>query len=146
MTPAALAHLTRSDKILGRLIKQVGPCALKPRNRRKPFEALVQSVAYQQLNGTAAATILGRVKALYPGRRFPSPEDLLATPDERLRNAGLSRAKSAAIKDIAAQTRPGVIPTSRVIAKTSAAEILARLTTVRGVGPWPYHWRVIFTR
>ena len=79
MTPAALAHLARTDKILGRLIKRVGPCALKPRNRRSPFEALVQSVAYQQLNGTAAATILGRVKALYPGRRFPTPEDLLAT-------------------------------------------------------------------
>src|SRR5204863_9383917 len=101
MTPAALAHLARSDKILARLIKRVGPCALKPRNRRSPFEALVQSVAYQQLNGAAAATILGRVKALYPGKRFPTPNDLLATPDERLRGAGLSRAKIAAIKDIA---------------------------------------------
>src|SRR5438034_3498255 len=145
MTPAALAHLARTDKILARLIKRVGPCALKPRNRRSPFEALVQSVAYQQLNGAAAATILGRVKALYPGRRFPTPEGLLATPDERLRSAGLSRAKTAAIKDIAAKTLAGVVPTSRAIAAMSDAEILDRLTAVRGVGPWTVHMLLIFT-
>src|SRR6266699_212259 len=104
MTPQVLEHLTRSDKVLGQLIKTIGPCSLKPKRRRSPFEALVQSVAYQQLNGTAAATILGRVKALYPGRRFPTPEDLLATPDGKLRAAGLSRAKVAAVKDIAAKT------------------------------------------
>src|SRR2546429_9929212 len=111
MTPEALEHLTRSDKILGRLIIKVGPCSLKPKNRRSPFEALVQSVTYQQLNGTVAATILGRVKALYPGKRFPTPEDLLSTPDEKLRGAGLSRAKTAAIKDIAAKTLAAVVPT-----------------------------------
>src|SRR5438034_10582517 len=135
MTPAALAHLARTDKILGRLIKRVGPCALKPRNRRSPFEALVQSVAYQQLNGTAAETILGRVKALYPHRRFPTPEDLLATPDDLLRGAVLSRAKVAAIKDIARNTIAGRIPSSRAIAKMTEAEIVERLTSVRGVGP-----------
>jgi DNA-3-methyladenine glycosylase II len=145
MTPQILHHLTRSDKILGQIIKKVGPCALKPKNRRSPFEALVQSVAYQQLNGTAAATILGRVKALYPGRRFPTPEDLLATPDGLLRAAGLSRAKTAAIKDIAAHTLAGVVPTSRAIVKLSDAEILERLTAVRGVGPWTVHMLLIFT-
>src|SRR6266850_6356662 len=127
MTPQALNHLSRSDKILGQIIKKVGPCALKPKSRRSPFEALVQSVAYQQLNGTAAATILGRVKALYPGRRFPTPEDLLATPDERLRGAGLSRAKTAAIKDIARKTLEGIVPTSRAISKMTNAEIIERL-------------------
>src|SRR2546430_16385354 len=113
MTEEAILFLTSSDKHLGRLIKQVGPCYLKPKRRRSPFEALVQSVAYQQLNGTAAATILGRVKALYPGCRFPNPEQILGTPDERLRGAGLSRAKTAAIKDIAAKTVSGVVPTLR---------------------------------
>src|SRR5258706_9400056 len=145
MTAEAIEHLNRADKILKRLIRKVGPCTLKPRRRRSPFEALVQSVAYQQLNGTAAATILGRVKALYPGRRFPTAEDLLATPDERLRGAGLSRAKTAAIKDIAAHTLAGVVPTSRVIVKLSDAEILERLTTVRGVGPWTVNMLLIFT-
>src|SRR5947209_16799261 len=136
MTAEAIQHLNRSDKILRRLIRKVGPCTLKPKNRRSPFEALVQSVAYQQLNGTAAETILGRVKALYPHRRFPTPEDLLATPDDLLRGAGLSRAKVAAIKDIARNTISGVIPSSRAIAKMTEAEIVERLTSVRGVGPW----------
>ena len=145
MTAEAIEHLNRADKVLKQLIKKVGPCTLKPRSRRSPFEALVQSVAYQQLNGTAAATILGRVKALYPKRRFPAPEDLLATPDERLRGAGLSRAKVAAIKDIAAKTISGVVPTSRALAKMSEAEIIERLTTVRGVGPWTVEMLLIFT-
>ena len=117
MSEEAIKHLTQADKVLGRLIKKIGPCGWKPDKRRSPFEALVQSVAYQQLNGTAAATIFGRVRALYPGRRFPSPEELLATSDESLRGAGLSRAKVAAIKDIAAKTLLGIVPTSRAIAR-----------------------------
>ena len=102
----AILHLSRADEVLARLIGKVGACRLKPK-RRSPFEALVQAVVYQQLNGTAAATILGRVKALYPGRRFPTPEDLLGTTDEQLRAAGLSRNKTAALKDIAAKTLAG---------------------------------------
>lgn len=145
MTPAAVAHLAKSDRTLGRLIRKVGPCTLKPRSRRSPFETLVQSVAYQQLNGTAARTILDRVKALYPGRRFPSPEDLLGTTDERLRGAGLSRAKVAAIKDIAAKRIEGLVPDSRTIARMSDVEIVERLTAVRGVGPWTVEMLLIFT-
>src|SRR6266446_6774104 len=145
MTAEAIEHLNRTDKILKRLIRKVGPCTLKPRRRRSPFEALVQSVAYQQLNGTAAETILGRVKALYPNRRFPTPQDLLATPDERLRGAGLSRAKVASVKDIAAKTIDNVVPPSRSIRRLSDAEIIQRLTTVRGVGPWSVEMLLIFT-
>ena len=145
MTEEAILFLTSTDKHLGRLIKQVGPCHLKPKKRRSPFESLVQSVAYQQLNGTAAATILGRVKALYPNKRFPTPDDLLATPDENLRSAGLSRAKTAAIKDIARKTLEGIVPTSRAILKLSNEEIIERLTTVRGVGPWTVEMLLIFT-
>src|SRR6266576_3657365 len=113
MNAEALEHLRRADKTLARLIERVGPCTMKPRKRRSPFQSLVQAVAHQQLNGTAAETILGRVKALYPDRRFPRPEDLIATPDERLRAAGLSRAKVAAVKDIAAKTISGLVPASR---------------------------------
>jgi 3-methyladenine DNA glycosylase/8-oxoguanine DNA glycosylase len=118
---------------------------LKQKNHRTPFQALVEAVVYQQLNGTAAATILGRVKALYPHRRFPAPEDLLNTPDERLRAAGLSRAKTAAVKDIAAHTLGGSIPGSRAIRVLSDAEIIERLTVVRGVGPWTAEMLLIFT-
>ena len=145
MTDEAIQYLSRTDKILGKLIRKVGACTLVPKKRRSPFETLVRSVAYQQLNGTAAATILGRVQALYPGRRFPTPEDLLDTPDERLRGAGLSRAKVAAIKDIAAKTVAGVVPTSRAIVRMDNQAILERLTTVRGVGPWTVEMLLIFT-
>jgi DNA-3-methyladenine glycosylase II len=144
MSTDALEHLTRADKVMARLIRRVGPCQWKPRRGRSPFETLVQSVAYQQLNGTAAATILGRVKALFPGKRFPSPEDLLAMPDRSLRAAGLSRSKIAAIKDIAANTLSGVVPTSRAIARLEDGEIISRLTTIRGVGPWTVHMLLIF--
>jgi len=145
MSPAALEHLTRADKILAQVIRKVGPCRLVPKKRRSPFEALVQSVTHQQLNGTAAQTILRRVIALYPHRRFPQPEDLLATPDEQLRGAGLSRAKTASLKDIAAKTVEGVVPTARLIAKMSDAEIIERLTVVRGVGPWTVEMLLMFT-
>jgi DNA-3-methyladenine glycosylase II len=145
MTPEALDHLRRSDAVLARLIGAVGPCLLKPRQRRSPFEALVQSVVYQQLNGTAAGTIFRRVKALYPRKRFPTPQDLLASTDEQLRSAGLSRNKIAALKDIARHTVAGVVPTYRQIAKLSNEEILERLTAVRGVGPWTVEMLLIFT-
>jgi DNA-3-methyladenine glycosylase II len=145
MSPEAIKHLCGADKVLGKLIRKVGPCTMKPRTRRTPFEALVSAVTHQQLNGTAAQTILNRLIALYPGKRFPSPEDLLATPDERLRSAGLSRAKTAAIKDIASKTLQGIVPCSRVIAKMSNEEILERLTTVRGVGPWTVEMLLMFT-
>jgi 3-methyladenine DNA glycosylase/8-oxoguanine DNA glycosylase len=144
MHEPAIEHLTKTDKVLERLIRKVGPCELIPRKRCSPFQALVQSVAHQQLNGTAANTILKRVRALYPRRHFPTPDDVLATTDEQLRGAGLSRAKVASIKDIAAKTVEGAVPPARIIAKMPDAEILERLTTIRGVGPWTVEMLLIF--
>jgi DNA-3-methyladenine glycosylase II len=146
MSPEAVEHLCRADKDLARLIRKVGPCKMKPHSRRTPFVALVTAVTHQQLNGTAAMTILRRVLALYPGKRFPTPQDLLATPDECLRAAGLSRAKTASIKDIAAKTIAGVVPVSRAkISGLSNEEIIERLTSVRGVGPWTVEMFLMFT-
>jgi DNA-3-methyladenine glycosylase II len=145
MTPEAVEHLCRADKALARLIKKVGPCKMKLHSRRTPFVALVTAVTYQQLNGTAARTILKRFLALYPGKRFPTPADVLATPEERMRAAGLSRAKTAAIKDIAAKTVEGIVPGSRAIIKLSNEEIIERLTSVRGVGPWTVEMLLMFT-
>src|SRR5215468_4534110 len=144
MTEEAIQFLTSTDKRLGTLIKRVGPCYLKPKKRRSPFQSLVQSVAYQQLNGTAAATILGRVKALYPNKTFPTPDDLLATPDEKLRAAGLSRAKTAAIKDIARKTLEGTVPSGRALLRMSDDEIITRLTQVRGIGRWTVEMLLLF--
>jgi len=141
----ALQHLRRADKVLARVIKKVGPCPLAPRHGVPPYQALVKSVTYQQLNGTAAETIFRRVLALFPGQRFPAPEDIVAAPDEKLRSAGLSRAKTAAIKDIAAKTLEGVVPSRRVIARMSDPEIIEQLTTIRGVGPWTVEMLLMFT-
>jgi DNA-3-methyladenine glycosylase II len=145
MHDEAVQHLSQADKTLARLIAQVGPCRFKPRMRRTPFQALVTSVTHQQLNGTAAETILGRVVALYPGKTFPEPKDLLATTEEQLRGAGLSRAKTAAIKDIAAKTLGGLVPTRRAAAKLTDAELVERLTTIHGVGPWTVEMLLMFT-
>lgn len=140
----ATNHLAKVDKTLGRLIRRVGPYGLKPDTRCSPYQSLVQSVAYQQLTGKAAATILGRVKALYPAHTFPPPRELLETPDETLRGAGLSRAKVMAVKDIAAKTLEGVVPERREIVKLSDEEIIERFTVIRGVGQWTVEMLLMF--
>src|SRR6266700_2623295 len=132
MHERAVQHLVDSDKILARVIRQEGPCRLRPNRSQSPFEA----VTHQQLTGKAAQTILGRVKALHPQRPFPTPEDLLGTPEDKLRAAGLSRAKVAAVKDISAKTMQGLVPGTSEIAKLDDEEIIGRLTTIRGVGQW----------
>jgi len=141
----ALQHLLRADKVLARIIKQVGPCPLAPRHGVPPYQALIKSVTYQQLNGKAAETIFRRMLALFAGKKFPAPADIIALTDEQLRSAGLSRAKTAAIKDIAAKTIAGVVPPRRVIANMSDHEIIERLTSIRGVGPWTVEMLLMFT-
>ena len=105
---------------------------------------MAESIVYQQLSGKAAATIFGRVRALYPRRKWFSPQLVLATPDEKLRAAGLSRNKSAAIKDLAAKTLDGTIPTKAAFHRMSDEEIIARLTTVRGIGRWTVEMMLLF--
>jgi DNA-3-methyladenine glycosylase II len=144
MTPAAHKHLSKVDPILRKLIREHGKCALVPETRRSPFKSLVQAVAHQQLNGTAANTILMRFKKLFPGRRFPRPEDLANVTDEQIRACGFSFAKIKSIRDIAEKTLSGVVPTSRKIMKLSNDEIVARLTEVRGVGRWTVEMLLIF--
>ncbi len=140
-----MRHLQRVDRPLARVIKKVGPCPLTSQRGVAPWQALVRSVAYQQLNGRAAETIFSRFLALFPGQKFPTPEQIVAASDERLRQAGLSRAKTAAIKDIATQTLAQVVPDRRALAKLSDAEIIERLTVIRGVGPWTVEMLLMFT-
>lgn len=144
MNPAALKHLSAADPVMRQLIRQVGKCALAPETWRSPFQSLVQAVAHQQLNGTAANTILTRFKKLFPSRRFPKPEDLAQVTDAQIRACGFSFAKIAAIRDIAAKTLDGTIPPSRDIAKLSDEEIITRLTEARGVGRWTVEMLLIF--
>lgn len=145
MNAVAVQHLCRVDAKLARVIRRVGDCPLAPRRGVSPYQALVKAVAYQQLNGNAANTIFRRFRALFPGDKFPAPEHIVATSDETLRSAGLSRAKTAAIRDIAAKTIEGIVPTRRAIARLTDAEIIERLTVIRGVGPWTVEMLLMFT-
>ncbi len=110
----------------------------------RPFDALAESIAYQQLSGKAAATIFGRVRGLYPKTKWLDPAKILATPDDALRSAGLSRAKTAAIKDLAAKTIDGTVPSGHALLRMSDDEIIARLTQVRGIGRWTVEMLLLF--
>src|SRR5690242_6122894 len=112
MTPAAHKHLAKHDPVMRLLIREHGKCDLIPEKRPSPFQTLVHAVAHQQLNSTAANTILGRFKKLFPGRKFPRPEDLAGVTDEQIRMCGFSYAKIKSIHDIAEKTLSGVVPTT----------------------------------
>ncbi|HEX7617491.1 MAG TPA: DNA-3-methyladenine glycosylase 2 family protein [Verrucomicrobiae bacterium] len=144
MTPAAHKHLSKRDPVIRRLIREHGKCALVPKDRRPPFQSLVMAIAHQQLNGTAANTILTRFKKLFPGRKFPRPEDLAKVTDAQIRACGFSYAKIKSIRDIADKTLSGVVPSSRQIVDLSDDEIIERLTEVRGVGRWTVEMLLIF--
>lgn len=140
-----LAFLKKSSPAMADLIARVGPCLLEIEAGRTPFQSLVNAVAHQQLHGKAAATILGRFRALFPGGRFPGPKALAKVTDDDLRGVGFSRAKVAAIRDIALQTIRGVVPGPTEIRTLGDEEIITRLTQVRGVGKWTVEMMLIFT-
>src|SRR5213082_66966 len=129
-------HLSASDTRLAALIARSQRYSIEPNLNVRPFDALAESIAYQQLSGKAAATIWKRVRAIFPKRKFLAPKLVLETPDERLRAAGLSRSKVAALKDLAAKTIEGCVPTGRAMAKMTDDEIIERLIQVRGIGRW----------
>jgi DNA-3-methyladenine glycosylase II len=138
----ALEHLKASDPKLAALIDRAGPFTLKLDPAPSPFESLVESILYQQLNGKAAATIHRRVREFFGGD--PTPEQLLGTPDEVLRAAGVSGNKARALKDLATRTLDGTVPTHAAIKKMTDAKIVERLTQVRGIGPWTVEMLLIF--
>jgi DNA-3-methyladenine glycosylase II len=117
---------------------------IQPGQTVQPFEALAESIVYQQLSGKAAAKIWSRVRALYPSRRRLDPAAVLITADEKFRAAGLSASKTRALKDLAAKTIDGTVPPARHLARMSDEEIIARLTTVRGIGIWTVHMLLLF--
>jgi DNA-3-methyladenine glycosylase II len=152
-----IAHLSKADKRLGKFITQCPPCAIKPNYLQNTFEALMESIVYQQLSGKAAATILSRVKALYfpadtpvvntrhgKALPFPTPEQLLSTSDEVLRSAGLSGNKTKSVKDLAAKTIDGTVPNVDTMRKMSDDDIISHLTQVRGIGRWTVEMILLF--
>ena len=143
MHDEAHRHLSTSDPRLAALIAASRRYDIKPGTRLRPFDALAESIAYQQLSGKAAATIWGRVRALFPGKHL-DPVKVVAMPDERLRAAGLSRSKVAALKDLAAKTIDGTVPSGRVVMKMADEEIIERLIQVRGIGRWTVEMLLLF--
>ena len=141
----AMAHLCAADEKLGRLIASVGPCSLKPRMEHSIFYALLSAIVYQQLAGKAAATILTRVEALFPEHDYVHPEDIAGASDELLRSAGLSRNKTAAVRDLAARTLDGTVPTVVQARGMSDQELIDRLVAIRGIGVWTVEMLLIFS-
>ena len=138
----ALAHL-RADPAMARLIDRVGPVKLRPR-RLPPFQSLTHAVIHQQLSGQAAGTILGRFRALFGDDSFPTPEAVLKASPERLRSAGLSRPKASYVLGIAQKAVDGHIPTLDDCDRMTDAEIVERLTSIKGVGRWTAEMLLIF--
>src|SRR6266478_5593917 len=126
-------HLAATDPRLAALIARSLRYNVKPVQSLRPFDALAESIAYQQLNGKAAATIFGRVRALYPRQKYLDPKKILATPNDSFRAAGLSRSKIAALKDLAAKTIDGTVPSVCDDAPMSDKYILALLTVPKGL-------------
>ncbi len=141
----AVAHLRSVDPLLGSVIDRVGTYQLKPVPANSLFEALLRSIVYQQLNGKAAGTIHARVLALLAAHGGPTPDALAAVSDEELRAAGMSRAKLAAARDLAAKCTAGVVPTLDESHGLADEVLVERLTEVRGIGPWTVHMLLIFT-
>ncbi len=142
MTAEAVRHLSR-DAALKPLIRRVGPPRLSV-EKRSPYEALVRAISHQQVHGRAAEAILGRFIAVFPPP-FPQPADVLNTREHVLRECGFSASKVAAIRDICAKTLDGVVPTRRAATRLADAELIDRLTTIRGVGRWTVEMLLMFT-
>lgn len=139
----AVKHLAKADPVLGRLMKRAGPFALQTRSMHNPFEALARNIVFQQLHGSAAEAIHRRVIELFGGGRL-RPRDVLGAADEELRGVGLSGAKTAALKDLAAKTLDGTVPTLARLQRMNDEEIVERLTQVRGIGRWTVEMLLMF--
>jgi DNA-3-methyladenine glycosylase II len=138
-----MRELSRVDRRLAKIIRQVGIFPTKRQKPQHPFESLLRSIVYQQLAGKAAETIFGRVKAL-GANGFVTPEEILLLDETKLRGAGLSRQKIAAVKDLAAKALDGTIPPLAALRRMSEVEIHERLVQVRGIGEWSVQMFLIF--
>lgn len=130
---------------MARIIRDAGAFTLKPGRGTEPWQALTRAVASQQLHGNAARAIFGRFLALYPGKKFPAPADIAATPFGKLRGTGFSEAKVKAVCDIAEKAAAGQVPTRKQCARMTDAEIIAACVPLRGVGRWTVEMLLIFT-
>lgn len=145
MSELAIAHLSTVDPILGGVIRAVGPSTMVVEPDCAPFQTLAQAIAHQQLNGTAANTILGRfIRSCGTDGLFPTPQAVLAAPEATLRAAGFSYAKIASLRDLAEKTLSLVVPDHETLRTLGDQEIITRLTQVRGIGRWTVEMMLMF--
>jgi DNA-3-methyladenine glycosylase II len=149
----AISDLSFADPKLGKLIARAGPFTMRIASAQSPFEALVESIIYQQLHGKAAAAIHRRmIESFAPVMTLasagtaihPIPQQLLNCPNEQLRAAGLSKNKMLALRDLAAKTIDGTVPDLKHIRRMSDEAIIEHLTQVRGIGRWTVEMLLIF--
>ena len=136
----AINHLKKSDPVLRAIIERVGPCRME--FSAPEFSSLAEAIVYQQLNGKAAVTIFNRFAAL-AGEPL-TPKGILKLSDEQLRSVGLSKQKSAYLKDLSAKTADGSLDFAR-LPELSDEEVIKHLTQVKGIGEWTAHMFLIFS-
>jgi DNA-3-methyladenine glycosylase II len=127
---------------MARIIAEVGPCRYEVKNFGTHFDALCRSIIYQQLSTKAAGTIHGRFLDLFPGRH-PSPEQLIAIPEEALRGVGLSRQKLNYLRDLAHKVHTGELPLDHLDTLPDR-EIIEYLVQVKGIGVWTAQMFLMF--
>ena len=137
----AIDEVAARDPVLGDLVARVGPVRHQPRDPEGPFGALVRAIVYQQLAGAAARAIHGRVLAAVGGPL--TPESLNAVSDADLRAAGLSANKLASLRDLSAKVLDGTVVLTRT-SRRSDEDLIERLTSVRGIGPWTAQMHLMF--
>jgi 3-methyladenine DNA glycosylase/8-oxoguanine DNA glycosylase len=140
----AVAHLARVEPRLADIIEQVGECRLKIEELQTPFEALAESIIYQQITGKAAQTITNRLIEKFAPKAFPEPSDIVAASDEDLRSVGISRPKVLALRDLAEKTISGLVPTMEELHTMGDQEIIDHLIQIRGIGRWTAEMLLIF--
>jgi 3-methyladenine DNA glycosylase/8-oxoguanine DNA glycosylase len=140
----AHAHLSGLDKRLARLIEKTGKFDFNLDDCDSVYESLLEAITHQSISGKAAAKIFSRIKALGTEGQCPTPQQILAASDRTLREAGLSYAKVAAMKDLAQKTIDGVVPTIEQAHTLSDEELVARLISVRGIGAWTVEMFLMF--
>ena len=141
----AVAHLRKADPALAEVIAAVGPFGMQLKVSRTLFRSLAEAIVYQQLSNKAAATIYGRVEALFPhAKNGFAPIHILEATDDSLRGCGLSRAKVLAVQDLARRVHGKELPTLDEAHALEDAALIERLITVRGIGRWSAEMFLMF--
>lgn len=139
----SIQHLSR-DPHLGEFIRNYGPLKFRRNHTQAPFQALCESIIYQQISGKAAASILARFIALWPKKKFPAPEDVKKIKVEKLRSAGVSPQKAAYLKDLAEKFLDGTI-NPKQFHRMADEDIIAHVVRVKGIGEWTAQMFLMFT-